>query len=152
MTQYEDTPFVSLRLGPAWILPSRKKGWVSRRVPANPNRKMHWVVRHKWTVAWKTVVQGVFLENKKKFGKLPLENPKLEIVLSGIQTMDRDNAYAACKAIIDTFKIPKKINDIGLGVIVDDSEEDIELVVRQTKVAHIADEGVTINFYRKTNV
>lgn len=137
----------SLKLGPAWILLSKKKGYVSRRVPANPNRKFHWAIRHKWTVAWKQLVIGAVLQNKKQLGKLPLSHPTIEIVLSAIQTMDRDNAYAACKAVIDGLKVPRKFNDIGAGVIIDDNEEAIDLVVKQNRVGKIAEEGVTINIY-----
>lgn len=143
------TPFMSIRLHQVWIHLSKKKGWVSRRIPISLNKKTHWAVRHKWTNAWKREVLGIVMEHKKQFGKLPLEGrPTIEIILAQIQPMDRDNAYGACKPIIDGLKVPRKFNDIGAGVIIDDNEEAYELVVRSVKVSKLADEGVTINFYK----
>lgn len=143
------TPFASVRLHQVWIHLSKKKGWVSRRVPISLNKKTHWAVKYKWTKAWQREVYGIVLENKKQFGKLPLEGrPTIEIILAQIQPMDRDNAYGACKPIIDGLKVPRRLGDIGAGVIVDDNEESYELIVRSRRVTKIEEEGVTINFYR----
>jgi hypothetical protein len=110
------------------------------------NNPMHWAVKATWRDVWAEEVGYAFLENKLKFGKLPLKNPKIKFVLYMVQPFDKDGAYNSVKPLIDSLKVWKnsKKTQPGLGIIIDDSEKDFKLSVKTMKVKHREEEHVEI--------
>lgn len=62
--------------------------------------------------------------------------PTININFRVCRRMDRDNAYTAAKPILDGLKLA--------GLIIDDSEDHIELKVTTEKVFHKADQRTEI--------
>lgn len=128
---------ITLELGQVCV--GRKK-FVCRRIPMNMmNRKLHWAVKKLWTDSWKHEVEAQIMLQRRKLPKLPLPYAKITIVLKMIHLMDYDGAYTAVKPLLDALK-----DKGGAGVIVDDSPKYIDLLVKQEKVFHRAEEGVTM--------
>ncbi len=131
---------IKIKLGQVCIKKSGGK-FECRRIPHNmSNQRMHWAVKSKWTNAWKEEVNGRVLEDRNKFGKLPLKMPRITIYLYAVVQFDYDGAYNAVKPILDGLKRGYA------GVIEDDSPKFITLEVKQVKVDHKIDERVEIVF------
>ena len=64
------------------------------------------------------------------------EIPSVCIVMYRVRLLDTDNAYASTKPLIDCL--------CALGFITDDSPSDINLEVRQEKVAHLNEQRTTL--------
>ena len=112
-----------------------RKGVYKRFVtPRVLNTPIHWTKRKKINDAFKEFVcwniKALAKCRKAKFAKI-------EIVIHKVALLDRDNAYTSVKAIVDGITLS--------GFIPDDSEEFIDLSVRQVKVSNFKDEQVIIN-------
>lgn len=96
-------------------------------VPPSLNKvlRMHWVVKRKLSTYWETLVwtliphKGNRWEGKKKQVLLTLHHSRF---------YDKDNAYGACKVVVDALK--------NCGFIMDDTEEWLDLNVEQEKCPH----------------
>jgi len=64
------------------------------------------------------------------------EVPSVCIVMHRVRLLDTDNAYAATKPLLDCL--------CEIGLITDDSPSDINLSVRQEKVAHMNEQRTTL--------
>ena len=64
------------------------------------------------------------------------EVPSVSIVMYRVRLLDTDNAYAATKPLLDCL--------CEVGLITDDSPSDINLEVRQEKVAHLNEQRTTL--------
>jgi hypothetical protein len=104
------------------------------------NHRQHWADRHRWGKQWKESVEASIWENKRKLGKIPYEKARVLVTLFTMKLLDKDNAYASVKPIVDALKI--------YGVIVDDRLDCIDLTVGQVQVKHRADEKVTLEIER----
>lgn len=62
--------------------------------------------------------------------------PNVHIALHRVRLLDRDNKWASVKFLVDGL--------CKAGLIKDDSEQDIDLRVTQTKVDHYAQEGTGV--------
>jgi hypothetical protein len=125
---------IQFKVGPVYV------GVQERRVPHNMDHRQHWAARHRWGKQWKESVEAAIWENKKKLGKMPYEKARVLVTLYTMQLLDKDNAYASVKPILDALKI--------YGVIVDDRIDCIDLMVEQSQVKHRADEKVTLEIER----
>lgn len=109
----------------------------SRRIPHNmSNMRMHYMVKSRWTKEWKRLVEEAFLEQ----ATLPRpRHDKSTVVVKfySIRQFDRDGAYHAAKPVIDGLT--------NSGIIVDDSQDHIDLKVEQIKVNKKCDERVEID-------
>lgn len=112
-----------------------------RRIPFNSNKPLHWAEKLHWKKAWLDCLWWAFLPVRKEFGKLPLAICKIEFVLYATHLQDTDNSYQSIKPLLDGLKIKG-----GLGIIVDDRPDLVNLFVRQLKVEHKIDEHVEVNF------
>lgn len=67
--------------------------------------------------------------------------PHVHFHLHRVQLLDRDNKYASVKLVLDAIRYA--------GLIHDDTEQDIDLTVTQTRVANYAEQGtgVVISYY-----
>jgi hypothetical protein len=104
------------------------------------NARQHWALRHRWGKQWKESVEAGIWENKRRLGKMPYERARVLVTLFTMKLLDKDNAYASVKPIVDALKI--------YGVIVDDRLECIDLTVDQRKVKHRTEEKVTLEIER----
>ena len=64
------------------------------------------------------------------------EVPSVSIVMYRVRLLDTDNAYASTKPLLDCL--------CEVGLITDDSPSDINLEVRQEKVAHLNEQRTTL--------
>ncbi len=109
----------------------KKKGsWICRKIPHNmSNQRMHFYEKNRWNNAWKEEVATQVMLSRKQFGKLPLKNAQIQVILYSARHFDLDGAYNAVKPIVDGLKMN------CAGVIIDDSPKYIQLEVKQIKVA-----------------
>jgi hypothetical protein len=108
-----------------------------RRTPMNTaNVPLHWSVKAQWKKAWQEEVGWAVLENRDKFGKLPLNKPRICVVVSSCKEMDIDGLYTSTKPIWDGLRLA--------GVIVDDNPKNVYMAVEQKKVKHREEENVNI--------
>lgn len=131
---------IELRLGKVCLRDN-----LCRKVPLNPNARMHWAERHRWNRAWKDAVYYSWLELGKP--KLAGEGkPTVSILFRQIHLMDKDNLHAAAKPLIDALKPAHGILDAnpGIGLIPDDGPDDIVLEVIQEKAEKRDEEGITM--------
>jgi hypothetical protein len=95
-------------------------------IPPSLNRllRMHWAakkdLRDNWSLLVRSQLQGTYLK--------PVVKMRCKITLAHSRLFDQDNAYGACKVVIDALKDWK--------LIVDDSKKYLSLTVKQTKVPH----------------
>jgi hypothetical protein len=125
---------IQFKVGPVYV------GVQERRIPHNTNARLHWANRHRWGKQWKESVGAGIWENKKKLGKMPYEKARVLVTLFTMKLLDKDNAYASVKPIVDALKI--------YGVIVDDRMDCIDLSVEQQQVKHRVDEKVILEIER----
>lgn len=130
----QPNPPIQFKVGPVWV------GTQERRIPQSMNARQHWALRHRWGKQWKESVEVGIWENKKKLGKIPYEKARVLITLHTMKLLDKDNAYASVKPIVDALKV--------YGVIVDDRLDCIDLTVSQEQVKHRADEQVILEIER----
>ena len=67
--------------------------------------------------------------------------PKARITIErhSAGVLDVDNLYGGCKPLIDVLKpMDPKRNPFGLGIILDDKPDNLELIVRQVKSTRAA--------------
>lgn len=125
-----DTKNMILKLGRVCV----GREW--RSIPKNmSNERLHWTIKNKWTQAWKQEVEEAFLEQ----GRLPrprYDKSSVTVKFYACRQFDRDGAYHAAKPVIDGLT--------ESGIIIDDSQEHIDLKVEQIKVNHKCDERVEI--------
>lgn len=128
---------ITLTLGQVCV---GKRVMKCRRVPHNfANKRVHWSERYRWGEAWKSEVGYTFMAARPRNLKLPLKFAKITVILSVIHLFDYDGAYSCVKPILDALKVTG-----GVGVIIDDSPQYVDLSVQQKQVRHKADEGVEI--------
>lgn len=90
------------------------------RVPPSLNRNKHWAAKHLEMRTWKQELDVLKRTWKPAKGKV-----KVTITLHNARQYDRDNAYGACKPVMDAMK--------QLGMIVDDRAAYCDLTVKQEK-------------------
>ena len=90
-------------------------------VPPSPNRPMHWRERARRCAP---IVQQLQWAAKAAAPRHPLQHAHVHVTLIHARPFDADNAYAACKKLIDALK--------GI-LIVDDSPKHITLLVDQAR-------------------
>jgi hypothetical protein len=96
-------------------------------VPPSLNKvlRMHWAKRSKLATDWAWKARIAFHGQHevpivvKQNVKVTLHHPRL---------YDKDNAYGACKVLVDCLR--------GLGIIVDDTSRWLDLDVQQEKCKH----------------
>lgn len=74
----------------------------------------------------------------------PLQRARVTIYRHSVGTLDQDNAVGGCKALVDVLKPPGKRNPHGMGLIVDDTPDCLELVVKQIKVARRSEQRTVV--------
>jgi hypothetical protein len=108
----------------------------SRRIPHNmSNMRMHYMAKSRWTKEWKRLVEEAFLE-QATLPRPRYDKSTVVVKFYAIRQFDRDGAYHAAKPVIDGLT--------NSGIIVDDSQDHIDLEVRQIKVKHREEERVEI--------
>jgi hypothetical protein len=127
-------PLIQFKVGPVYV------GVKQRRIPQSMNARLFWAQRHRWDKQWKECVEAGIWENKKKLGPMPYERARVLVTLYTMKLLDKDNAYASVKPIVDALKI--------YGVIVDDRMDCIDLTVEQQQVRHKVDEKVILEIER----
>jgi Holliday junction resolvase RusA-like endonuclease len=95
-------------------------------VPPSLNKvlRMHWSakrdLRDNWTLLVRSQLDGAYLK--------PMVKMRVTITLWHSRIYDKDNAFGACKVVVDALKHNK--------LIFDDSQEYLELHVEQVKCPH----------------
>jgi hypothetical protein len=91
------------------------------RVPLSPNALLgkHWSAKAKEKLIWGQEIQAAGGKEQAK-GRM-----RVTITLYNARQYDRDNAWGACKPILDAMK--------QLGLIIDDRASYCELEVKQEK-------------------
>lgn len=74
----------------------------------------------------------------------PLQRARVTIYRHSVGTLDQDNAIGGCKALVDVLKPAGKRNPHGMGLIVDDTADCLELVVKQIKVTRRSDQRTVV--------
>ena len=95
------------------------------RVPLSPNKLLgkHWSAKAKEKKAW---VNEIWFACGTRHWSLALgQRMRVTITLYNARQYDRDNAWGACKPILDAMK--------ALGLIVDDRAEWCDLTVKQER-------------------
>lgn len=105
--------------------------WSLPFVPPSLNKmlRMHWSKRRKLakTMAWEVLaVAG-------RPTREPLKQCRIEAVRVTRQLLDTDGLYGSMKMFLDCLVECTKQNPYGLGFIVDDNPECLDLVVTQKK-------------------
>jgi len=90
----------------------------------NKMLRRHWSVDRKLKAKWARLV-WVALRSKYLGPMHPFPRARVTITRTSPRMLDADNATGGCKPIIDCLR--------QLSLIVDDSPEHIELIVRQEK-------------------
>ena len=128
-TSYEFTlKSIGFCLGTVCI--SRNK---CRRLPPNPNQRMHWAEKHRWNKAWG---EEVWARLRASYPQPRVfEHAIISATLYAIRLPDYDNAVASMKPLIDSLK--------GF-VIRDDSPDRCEIKVTMVKVDHKNEEHVEL--------
>ena len=115
---------------------TRKGFFKCRATPHNmANRTMHWTERKKWTDEWHAAVLAEIIDHKLK-PLAPYKKSQVIINFYRVSFMDRDGSYNSAKPVIDGLRYS--------GIIFDDSEQYIDLSVKQIKVGHLCDEKTEI--------
>lgn len=108
-----------------------------RRVPHNmSNKRMHWAVRNAWNQGWKEEVRVAWVCARPRDFTTAPQFAKIRVRLCVVRLFDHDGAYSATKPLLDGLT--------EAGAIMDDSPRFIDLLVKQQKVAHKDEEGVTM--------
>jgi hypothetical protein len=76
---------------------------------------------------------------------------KITVVRSSAGRLDRDNLYASTKALLDVLCARSPRHPTGLGIIEDDSEAHIDLIVKQS-IAAPGDGSTAVRIERLTEV
>lgn len=84
----------------------------------------------------KLAVEAAIWENRRKLGQLPYRRAKVVVTLWTMRLLDKDNAYASVKPIVDALT--------EYAVIEDDRMECLDLKVVQERVQHRDSEKVTM--------
>jgi hypothetical protein len=109
----------------------------SRRIPHNmSNMRMHYMAKSRWTKEWKRLVEEAFLE-QATLPRPRYDKSTVVVKFYAIPQFDCDGAYHAAKPVIDGLT--------NSGIIVDDSQDHIDLKVEQIKVNKKCDERVEID-------
>jgi hypothetical protein len=98
------------------------------RVPLSPNKLLgkHWSAKAKERTLWMNeIIYGKVEGIPQLSHRWAKEKVKVIITIHNARQYDRDNAWGACKPILDAMK--------ALGLIVDDRAAWCELEVRQEK-------------------
>lgn len=95
------------------------------RLPPSLNRRLHWREAWRQRDAWKTQVGWLLKEQH-----VPrMTRAKVTFTNACLKKMDRDNAHASlCKPTLDAL--------VENGIIPDDSEEYVDVIVKQVQVHH----------------
>lgn len=80
------------------------------------------------------LVEAAQDESGSAFGFAP--SHRVSFTLKRVHLLDKDNSYSAVKYCLDALRHE--------GLIPDDTNDDIDLNVRQERVAHFAEEGTQI--------
>lgn len=111
----------------------------TRRLPPSRNsggRGMHWAIISWWTDQFKRLTWALCLQAKiPKLGR-DGRRVRIELVNYAIAPMDRDNLYSCAKPIIDGV--------VKAGVVIDDSDRYVDVICRNEKVGHRADQKVEL--------
>ena len=107
-----------------------------RYIPHNLNHRLHWRVRHRWNVKWKTNIWNEVLIHKHEVPDLSFNNANVKITFLYCHRLDDDNAHTCCKPLLDGLRYS--------GVIIDDDPSHISLTVETIKVKHVIEQGVVI--------
>jgi len=104
----------------------------------------HWAAKHKAKKAlqstWAWEIATSLMPDKPAM----LRRARVTVYRHSVGTLDADNAYGGCKALIDVLKPASKRNPHGLGLIEDDSPEHLLLDVRQVRAAKRADQKTVV--------
>lgn len=84
--------------------------------------KLHWSTRAKHRKEWE---EAIWAECN---GRPPKTTRKIQLIITSIRSrlLDKDNLWGGCKQLIDSM--------VRLGIIKDDSENWLDLEIRQIKV------------------
>lgn len=89
------------------------------RVPPSLNRNKHWAAKHREMKTWMLEIKAAGGKQQAK-GKM-----RVTITLHNARQYDSDNAWGACKPILDAMK--------AWGLIIDDRASCCDLTVLQEK-------------------
>jgi|SRR6266436_3436401 len=102
------------------------------RIPAVPpslNKvlRMHWAKQGKLHSDWRWLVMGALNQMGAMYLK-PIVKMRVKITLCHSRFYDKDNAYGACKTLVDGLR--------HWSLIVNDTPEFLDLTVEQEKCPH----------------
>ena len=109
----------------------------------NVRDRTHWAERHRQQVVLHDEIM-VAVGGPRWYPRPPMERVRLTVIRISTGACDADNLAASTKAMTDLFKLRSERNPLGFGWIIDDSPDRLELVVRQQKAAHRANQATVV--------
>lgn len=107
----------------------------------NVRDRKHWAQRgrDKRDMAQEIMVA---MNGPRHFPRPPLDRVRITIVRCSAGRLDADNAVASAKSLLDCLCVKSPRHPSGLGIIVDDGPDHVELIVRQSPAPR--GEGATV--------
>jgi hypothetical protein len=90
----------------------------------NKTQRMHWATQRKLSKMWAWLIRSKLPEMHLE----PIVKMRVSVTLCHSRFFDKDNAYGACKPLVDGLKT--------WGLVRDDTAEFLELTVEQEKCPH----------------
>lgn len=97
----------------------------------NTRDRKHFGERHRAQDQMKLEVLAA-IGGTRDLPRPPFARARVTVVRCSAGQLDPDNAYAACKGLLDVLCVQSVVHPHGLGIIADDSPRHLDLIVRQT--------------------
>ena len=96
-------------------------------VPPSLNKvlRMHWATKRRLSGRWQSLVWAMIPQRGNRWEQ---RKKRMVLTLHHSRLYDKDNAYGACKVVVDAMR--------HCGFIVNDTEEWLDLSVEQAKCPH----------------
>jgi hypothetical protein len=95
-------PSIQFKVGPIYVDVKQ------RRIPQGMNARLFWAQQHRWDKQWKASGESRHFGEQKELGPMPYEKARVLVTLFTMKLLDKDNAYASVKPIVDTLKILRR--------------------------------------------
>ena len=125
------------------VLPDRF-GFTIHKLTSTLNewQRMHWANRSKHVKSWSHDIAAVTAHLLT--GAKPLERARVTITRHGLKEPDTDGLYGGIKPLVDCLLPRSDRHPHGLGFVVDDSPQHMELIATSERVGKRADQRTVV--------
>ena len=109
----------------------------------NSSLRQHWADRHRQAVTLHDEVMCA-CGGPRHYPRPPYARARVTVIRVSTGALDPDNAAASVKILLDVLKLRSEKNPLGLNFLTGDSPDRLELVVRQQKAAHRANQATVV--------